>query len=362
MDRGVLPVCRFATVGEGGGGSGAGWLGLGQGGSGGVGADGVGGSVTGEPVVFGRVRFLPAGVSACGSRARRGFTLIELLVGLLLPALAKAREQTRRAVCASNVRQSGLSLTLYSNDWRDWFPVFARPNPETNFLDRQFIYGGVAGLFSLWQDPTVAGGVGPVGWRSPLGGIEAPRYSDGNLQPLLGAYVEGYEHLTCPSDQINYYFGPSRGLIGGANPAGGPIQPKAPSNINEVVHYNLSYLYIAGFKNNEAQILTPAPLWGEKTNGNDISTEAWYGGGSGSVPAFFATADPSIRSGFFGKLDNHGTDGGNYVYTDGHVEFTQGDIQKTFFERRTNPNAPPVNPKSINVVNPNRSNFVQTID
>ncbi|MBE0543526.1 MAG: prepilin-type N-terminal cleavage/methylation domain-containing protein [Verrucomicrobia bacterium] len=62
------------------------------------------------------------------SRTRRiahGFTLIELLVviaiiavlaALLLPALSTAKEKGKRTKCISNLRQFGISHTLYAND------------------------------------------------------------------------------------------------------------------------------------------------------------------------------------------------------------------------------------------------------
>lgn len=56
---------------------------------------------------------------------RRGFTLIELLVviaiiailmGVLMPALKRAREQGRRAVCLSNLKQLQLAWSMYADE------------------------------------------------------------------------------------------------------------------------------------------------------------------------------------------------------------------------------------------------------
>ena len=68
-----------------------------------------------------------------------GFTLIELLVviaiigilsAILFPVFARARENARRASCMSNMKQIGLGMMMYVQDYDERYPQFLRM-PET---------------------------------------------------------------------------------------------------------------------------------------------------------------------------------------------------------------------------------------
>lgn len=64
---------------------------------------------------------------------RRGFTLIELLVviaiiailaAILFPVFARAREKARQTACLSNVKQMGLGVMMYVQDYDEFMPPY----------------------------------------------------------------------------------------------------------------------------------------------------------------------------------------------------------------------------------------------
>jgi len=101
-------------------------------------------------------------------RPRRlsGFTLIELLVviaiiailaSILFPVFARARENARRAACLSNLKQIGLGIQMYTQDYDEKLVSYAYP-------------------------PSVQGDPGTYGW-----------------QVALMPYVKSTQLFVCPS-------------------------------------------------------------------------------------------------------------------------------------------------------------------
>jgi prepilin-type N-terminal cleavage/methylation domain-containing protein/prepilin-type processing-associated H-X9-DG protein len=74
------------------------------------------------------------GTSLMKTLFRRGFTLIELLVviaiiallaAILFPVFARARENARKSSCANNLKQIGIGLAQYTQDYDEMFPFSA---------------------------------------------------------------------------------------------------------------------------------------------------------------------------------------------------------------------------------------------
>ena len=78
-------------------------------------------------------QFYPGSSSRVARKVSGAFTLIELLVviaiiailaAMLLPALAKAKEKAKQTACINNMRQVGIALVMYSNDYNQYPPNF----------------------------------------------------------------------------------------------------------------------------------------------------------------------------------------------------------------------------------------------
>ncbi len=92
----------------------------------------------------------PEWIKARERRARSSaFTLIELLVviaiiailaAMLLPALNKAKAKALLTNCISNLKQIGMTSTMYLSDNTDRFPYSGRTWPQMPFVDLLKLY------------------------------------------------------------------------------------------------------------------------------------------------------------------------------------------------------------------------------
>ena len=122
----------------------------------------------------------------------KGFTLIELLVviaiiailaAILFPVFAKVREKARQSSCGSNLKQIGLAMLQYLQDYDETFPACNGGNVTSNYKGKEVSmffdvlpYIKSTKIFACPSNPLNGNGIGygDLGYVQPVGLPQIP--------------------------------------------------------------------------------------------------------------------------------------------------------------------------------------------
>ncbi len=146
------------------------------------------------------------------ARARSGFTLIELLVviaiiailaAILFPVFAQAREKGRQASCSSNLRQIGMAILQYVQDYDERYPMaFYGFSASQNTLAWPELAQPYLKNTGVLVCPSFAQANGaPPGTRFPVT-YGYNYYIGGNNNPNGGVLNKSLPELVKPTDTV----------------------------------------------------------------------------------------------------------------------------------------------------------------
>ena len=243
---------------------------------------------------------------------RVGFTLIELLVviaviailaAILFPVFAKVREKARQTECLSNMRQIGLGLAEYAQDYDDVLPFgLNKANCSGLPTDNPGCQNPMPAIFGTYGIcwPTA---IGPYISTIGSGGAYSPTYSNRGVflcPDFPDTYGTGkWTPLTdyTMNNQCGGWCGPTGnypGILAINDPDIGNAQPPMP---------------LAKIQR-PSEIVAVSEYWGTFGAGSACPTTKL-------CPAFLPKAYYQLSTGYY---DVH-NGGANSVYVDGHVKW-----------------------------------------
>lgn len=158
-----------------------------------------------------------------GATRKQGFTLIELLVviaiiailaAILFPVFGRARENARRSSCQSNLKQIGLAIMQYTQDYDELYPSAVQNDWFLTWAKTVQPYAKSTQVFMCPSDPDAGKGAPDSAnpWQgvaisyaaNAYHGYPGPTYSYTQLGPM-GAFGEAglsLSKITRPTESI----------------------------------------------------------------------------------------------------------------------------------------------------------------